>query len=101
MSKALTESTVEEAPLEWFEALGYTTLNGPDIAPGELFAERTSYCYVALLGRSPQTFAGINPKDGVHGTNAGLKPSGRALILGEVRAGVSEAKSGDNLRWLR
>jgi type I restriction enzyme R subunit len=39
----MTESTVEEAALSWFEALGYKILHGPDIAPGEIFAERESY----------------------------------------------------------
>ena len=37
------ESTVEEAALELFSGLGYTILHGPDIAPGELFAERAEY----------------------------------------------------------
>ena len=30
-----TESIVEEATLAWLEALGYSVLNGPDIAAGE------------------------------------------------------------------
>jgi len=29
----LAESVVEEAALAWLQALGYTTLHGPDIAP--------------------------------------------------------------------
>ncbi len=44
----LTESTVEEAALEVFSGLGYTNLHGPDIAPGELLEERTSYGDVVL-----------------------------------------------------
>jgi len=47
----LTESTVEQAALEWFKKLGYTILHGPNIAPGELFAERDTYDQVVLLGR--------------------------------------------------
>lgn len=35
-----TESVVEEAALDWLADLGYTILHGPDIAPGEPFAER-------------------------------------------------------------
>ena len=35
-----TESEVESAALAWLEGLGYTILHGPDIAPGESFAER-------------------------------------------------------------
>ena len=47
MTIPFTESTVEEAALEILEGLGYTSLHGPDIAPGELFAERAEirmYC---------------------------------------------------------
>ena len=32
----MDESTVEKAALSWFWEMGYTTLFGPDIAPGEL-----------------------------------------------------------------
>jgi type I restriction enzyme R subunit len=37
---AFIESVVEEAALEWFEALGYTITGGPSIAPGEPGEER-------------------------------------------------------------
>ncbi len=40
---AFTESVVEEATLDWFRELGYATLFGPDIAPGEPNAERANY----------------------------------------------------------
>jgi type I restriction enzyme R subunit len=60
--KSVTESTVEEAALEVFSALGYTVLHGPDIAPGELFEERKSYGDVVLVGRLRQALARINPK---------------------------------------
>jgi type I restriction enzyme R subunit len=39
----IIESTVEEASLSWFEELGYAIAHSPDMAPGELFAERESY----------------------------------------------------------
>ena len=48
MSK-FTESDVEEAALYYFEQLGYTVLGGPDIAPGEPGAERSSYADVVLV----------------------------------------------------
>jgi type I restriction enzyme R subunit len=60
-SHRITESTVEEAALSWFEELGYSILNGPDIAPGELLAERASYADVALAGRLRAAVAKINP----------------------------------------
>src|SRR5208282_6534196 len=62
MLQAFTESVVEEAALELFDSLGYKVLHGPDIAPGELFAERGSYSDVILLARLRQALAGINPK---------------------------------------
>lgn len=40
MSQALTESVVESAALAWLESLGYAVKHGPEIAPGELLAER-------------------------------------------------------------
>ena len=35
-----TASLVEDAALAWLESLGYTVKHGPEIAPGELAAER-------------------------------------------------------------
>jgi len=61
-SKKFTESTVEDAALEIFEELGYAILHGPDIAPGELFAERAEYSDVLLLGRLKQALAKVNAK---------------------------------------
>jgi type I restriction enzyme, R subunit len=62
LAQPFTESTVEEAALELFSALGYMIVNGPDIAPGELFAERTEYSEVLLVGRLNQALARINRK---------------------------------------
>src|SRR5690349_15718641 len=42
-SGKFTESTVEEANLEWLQALGYALLSGPAIEPDEPGAERTSF----------------------------------------------------------
>jgi len=55
------ESIIEQATLDWFKGLGYSILNGPDIAPGELFAERTSYSDVLLENRVRLALANINP----------------------------------------
>lgn len=41
--------------------MGYSILNGPDIAPGELFAERASYSDVLLEKRIKSALASINP----------------------------------------
>ncbi|MCI0482962.1 MAG: hypothetical protein L0Y78_00065 [candidate division NC10 bacterium] len=47
----LIESVVEEAALDWLESLGWTVRHGPEIAPGELFAEREDYGAVVLKQR--------------------------------------------------
>lgn len=57
----ITESIIEQAALDWFKELGYSILNGPNIAPGELFSERASYSDVILKGRARSVLAKINP----------------------------------------
>ncbi|MGH9335374.1 MAG: type I restriction endonuclease subunit R, partial [Vicinamibacteria bacterium] len=59
---AFTESVIEEATLAWFEGLGYTVRNGPEIAPGELFAERADYGQVVLEQRLCDALARLNPE---------------------------------------
>ncbi|HWA76036.1 MAG TPA: type I restriction endonuclease subunit R [Polyangiaceae bacterium] len=58
---AFTESVVEEAALEWFEALGYTITGGPSIAPGEPGQERRTYADFVLEGRLREALARLNP----------------------------------------
>jgi type I restriction enzyme R subunit len=62
--KNFTESVVEEATLEWLEGLGYTVLHGPEIAAGEVAAERddTGYRDVILERRLRQALERLNPK---------------------------------------
>ncbi len=61
MSVGFTESVVEEAALEWFAELGYSTLAGPEIAPGELLAERDSFADVVLVKRLLGALYSLNP----------------------------------------
>ena len=56
----LTESTVEEAALEWFGELGYTIGHGPAMAPGEVAAERDSFGDVVLEGRLREALRRLN-----------------------------------------
>jgi type I restriction enzyme R subunit len=49
MSRAFSESVVEDATLAWLEALGYAVLHGPDIAAGEPGAERSDLNYRDVL----------------------------------------------------
>ena len=51
MTTQFTESVVEEAALEWLGSRGYAIKHGPDIAPGEVGAERTDYAQVILERR--------------------------------------------------
>ncbi len=62
MTTRFTESVVEEATLEWLEAIGYGVLAGPDIAPGEPAAERDDYGQVILAVRLRQALSRLNPK---------------------------------------
>lgn len=61
MSTGVVESTVEDAALSWFAELGYAVVHGPEIAPGELFAERQSYGDVVLVKRLREALSRINP----------------------------------------
>ncbi|MDD4540208.1 MAG: type I restriction endonuclease subunit R, partial [Lentisphaeria bacterium] len=54
------ESIVEQATLAWLEALGYQILSGPDIAPGEIAAERENYGQVVLERRLRQALQRLN-----------------------------------------
>ena len=56
----ITESVIEQATLDWFKGLGYSILNGPDIAPGELLSERKSYSDVILESRLRSALTKIN-----------------------------------------
>jgi len=57
----ITESEVEQVALTWFEGLGYSILHGPDIAPGELMAERSDYQEVVLEQRFHEALSRLNP----------------------------------------
>ncbi len=59
-----TESVVEEAALAWLEGLSWQVLHGPEIAPGELAAERSHFGEVVLAQRVRDALARLNPKLG-------------------------------------
>jgi type I restriction enzyme R subunit len=58
----LSEATVEQAAIEWFQELGYAYLAGPSIAPGEAGAERDSYGDVVLQSWLAHAIDRLNPK---------------------------------------
>ena len=57
----IVEDHVEQAAIRWFERQGYRHLFGPDIAPGEPAAERTTYADVVLVGRLRKALERLNP----------------------------------------
>jgi type I restriction enzyme R subunit len=57
----LDESDVEVAALEWPGDLGYSVGHGPDLAPGEVAAERDSGADAVLLGRLREAMRRLNP----------------------------------------
>jgi type I restriction enzyme, R subunit len=59
--ESFTESIVEEAALAWLESLGYAIKHGPEIAAGELFAEREDYGEVLLPTRLREALVRLNP----------------------------------------
>jgi type I restriction enzyme R subunit len=60
--QAFSESTVEESALDWLAQLGWAVKSGPEIAPGELFAERKEYGDVVLLERFRTALQRLNPE---------------------------------------
>ena len=57
----IAEGVVEDACLDYFRALGFHTLYGPEIGPGGSAAERTAWDEVLLVGRLREAVARINP----------------------------------------
>jgi type I restriction enzyme R subunit len=62
-SRAFSESVVEDAALAWLDSLGYAVLHGPQIAAGEVGAERgdVSCRDVFLEARLRRALARLNP----------------------------------------
>ena len=58
---SLSESIVEQAALDWFRALGYSVVGGPDMPPGP-HALRASYADTILPSVVRDTLARLNPK---------------------------------------
>jgi type I restriction enzyme R subunit len=59
---SFAESVVEQAALAWLGSLGYTVKHGPEIAPGELTAERVDYGQIVLEDRLRQSLVRFNPQ---------------------------------------
>ena len=58
---SLNEAIVEDAARSWFGELGYAVGHGPNIAPGESGAERSSFGDVVLVARLRNAIQRLNP----------------------------------------
>ncbi|MCC7014875.1 MAG: type I restriction endonuclease subunit R [Planctomycetes bacterium] len=58
---SFSESVVEEAALAWLRELGFSSLHGPEIAPGEPAAERENFIDPSLPSRLRNALARLNP----------------------------------------
>ena len=83
----VTESTVEDAALTWFEGLEYRVLAGPAIGPGEPASERANYHTVVLEQRLKDALARLNPA---------LPPSALEDAFRKVTRPVSPSLIGNN-----
>ncbi len=61
MSSGITESTLEQTTLAWFQGLGYSIAFGPDISPDGPACEREGYDQVVLVKRLRAALEHINP----------------------------------------
>ena len=57
----ITEADVEQAALDWLQALGWSVVHGPEIAPDMPTAERSDYGQVVLEQRLRDALAELNP----------------------------------------
>lgn len=88
----ITEGVVEEACLEYFRAMGYRTLYGPDLGPGGLEQERSAWNQVLLLGRLRAAIERINPS---------LESDAVASVVAAVVRPESQSPIAENLRLHR
>lgn len=65
MTNKLNENSLTEQPvIEWLKELGYDYEFGPDLAPGQITAERENFREVLLLPRLKRSLQRLNPQLG-------------------------------------
>ena len=104
MKVKLNESTVEAATLSWFAEMGYTVAHGPDIAPGEDLAERSSFTDVVLAGRLRAALSRINPHvppQALDEACAKVLQVGQPSLVQSNRAFTQMLRSGVPVEYLR
>ena len=92
MKSFIAESAVEEVRLDYLADLDWDVLYGPEIAPGEARAERSSYRDVLLEDRLRSAIATLNP---------GLTPAVIDEAIGTVRRPESADVLAENWRIYR
>jgi len=85
---ALTESIVEDAALAWLGSFGWMVKHGPEIAPGELAAERSDYGQVMLAQRLQDALSHNARNDALR------RDAERAAVASYLRAHADHAPSG-------
>ena len=85
----MSEGVVEEACIEFFRALGYHTLYGPEIGPGGAAQERRSWDDTVLVGRLRDAVSRINPD---------LPASSVDSVVASVLRAESQNALAENLR---
>ena len=58
----ITEDQLEQQALQWFQDLGWSYVNGAEIAPEAAASERTDFRVVVLKARLAAAVARLNPK---------------------------------------
>jgi type I restriction enzyme R subunit len=100
----LNESIVENAALEWFGDLGYAIGTGPDIAPGEPAAERSSFSDVILMSRLQDAIRRLNPQIPPEAQDEALRKVVRldtASFIGNNRAFHKMLRDGVEVEYSR
>lgn len=63
MVKQLNENTLTSQPvIEWLKEMGYDYEFGPDLAPGQITAERKDFREVILINRLKRSIRRLNPE---------------------------------------
>ena len=76
MTNKLNENSLAEQPvIEWLKELGYDYEFGPDLAPGQITAERENFREVLLLTRLKRSIRRLNPDL----PDIGIEAASRAL----------------------
>jgi type I restriction enzyme R subunit len=101
---SLNEAIVEEAALSWLAELGYAIATGPEIAPGEPAAERTSFADVILVGRLQDAIQRLNPQIPQDAQEEALRKVVRldtASLIGNNRAFHKMLRDGVEVEYSR